>query len=102
MGGLLGTLRAVNGLTRDARCRVLDARQPPREYLGPRGSTDSFKNAQVGGAAHAARARRWTAQPVPVQGSPRGCCAQGTGGAARGRLVVMVTTFLLARGGAEA
>lgn len=46
MGNVIATLRAVNGLTRERRSELLDARQEPEEWLGPRGSTRTFKNAQ--------------------------------------------------------
>lgn len=48
MGGVLATLRRVNGLTRERRAALLDARQDPKEWLGPAGSTATFTNAQVG------------------------------------------------------
>lgn len=47
MGGVLAKLRLVNGLTRERRAALLDARHPdPAAFLGPRGSMGGFTNKQ--------------------------------------------------------
>lgn len=78
MGGFLATLQHVNGYTRERRAAALNAGLDSAQWLGPRGSTATFKNVQVGvrctcfQPAAAALRMRWRAYAVRVA-RPHSC-----------------------------